>query len=529
MMRDTPDRLYGKLFAAVQAARALGDSKTFVDAAANHPPAEILAAFRAGRKLPGFDLGDFVKAHFTLPPEPGDAATDGTAAHRPSGGRRGLLGGRRGGLPVEEHIEQLWDALTREADAAVEYSSLIPLPNRYVVPGGRFREVYYWDSYFTMLGLAECGRVDLIRNMADNFAYLIDEFGFVPNGNRTYYCTRSQPPFFALMAELLADAAAKEEVPSARATRDAVYARYLPRMKREYAFWMAGADELSAAAPTHRRAVLAPGGVLNRYWDDAATPRQESYAEDVELAAACGSAGGAEQLYRDIRAGAESGWDYSSRWFADGRAMASIRTTQILPVDLNALLFNLESTIARFSEALGDEAAARAFAHRAEARKTLLRELFFDSGTGMFVDLALPDFIPTGVPSLAAAYPLFFGIAAEAQAARVCQRIHGDFLKPGGWAATNNKTGQQWDSPNGWAPLQWIAYAGLGRYGFREEARTGAERWARNCIAAYRRQGCLMEKYDVISPGRAGRGGEYAAQTGFGWTNGVLLRLLREL
>ncbi len=498
-VRASPDRLYAELFEAVQSTHLLGDSKTFVDAIAKIDPSSILASYRTKRDQPGFDLSAFIDDYFEVP------TTEIGAASDPAG------------LPVEERIEQLWDLLTREADADVEHSSLIPLPNRYVVPGGRFREIYYWDSYFTMLGLAESGRIDLIEDMVENFAFLIDEVGFIPNGNRTYYCSRSQPPFFALMVELLADVRGDESI----------YARYLPQLKREYDFWMAGADALTASEPTHRRVVLSRSGLLNRYWDDVAAPRQESYAEDTELAA--GVSRDAGQLYRDVRAGAESGWDYSPRWFADRHSMKTIRTTEVIPVDLNALMFNLEATLARVCKAHGSSADAIAFEARAKNRKKLLRSLFFDSASGTFMDLSLPDFTVTGTISLATAYPLFFGIATREQAGRVAQCIERDFLKAGGWVTSNYETGQQWDSPNGWAPLQWITFCGLERYGFSEEARVGATRWVEDNIAVYKEHGCFLEKYNVVSSGLAGSGGEYEVQEGFGWTNAVLLRLMRKL
>ncbi len=498
-IREAPDRIFAELFEDVQSRHLFGDSKTFVDATAKSPPQEILSAYRKCREQPNFDLRDFVAHHFVMPATKIDAASDPI------------------NLPVEERIEQLWDILTRAADEKVEHSSLIPLPNSYVVPGGRFREVYYWDSYFTMLGLADSGRIDLIRNMVENFAYLIDEIGFVPNGNRTYFCSRSQPPFFALMVELLAEISADETV----------HEQFFPHMKREYEFWMAGADTLTLENPTHRRVVLTRNGVLNRYWDDLAIPRQESYAEDVELAASVFR--DSEQLYRDVRAGAESGWDYSSRWFEDRQTMATIRTTQTIPVDLNALLYNLEATLAGVCRARGDAVDSAIYQARADGRKVLLQELFFDNSTGMFMDLVLPDLAVTGTLSIAATYPLFFGVATQKQGERVARCIHNDFLKAGGWLTTLYDTGQQWDRPNGWAPMQWITYCGLERYGFHEEARAGARRWVDDNIAVYRQHGRLLEKYNVESSGLAGGGGEYAVQDGFGWTNAVLLRLLHKL
>jgi len=498
-VRESPDRIYAELFEEVQSTHLLGDSKTFVDAIAKTDPRDILRAFRAQRDQPGFDLAAFVDAHFELPETDVEVATD------------------RAGLPAEDRIEQLWDLLTRGSDKQVEHSSLIPLPNRYVVPGGRFREVYYWDSYFTMLGLADSGRIGLIRDMVENFAYLIDEVGFIPNGNRTYYCSRSQPPFFALMVGLLAEVSADE----------AVYARFLPQLKREYAFWMAEADTLCVEEPAHRRVVMSPDGLLNRYWDDAAIPRQESFAEDIELAQSVSR--DSEQLYRDVRAGAESGWDYSPRWFEDRHSMKSIRTTKVIPVDLNTLMYNLEATLARICKTHGSNADAKAFDARAENRKKLLQNLFFDDASGMFMDLSLSDFSVTGTLSIAAAYPLFFGIATQVQAERVALCIHRDFLKAGGWVTSNYDTGQQWDSPNGWAPMQWITYCGLERYGYHDEAQTGARRWIEDNIAIYQKHGRLLEKYNVLSSGLAGTGGEYEVQDGFGWTNAVLLRLMQKV
>jgi len=175
----------------------------------------------------------------------------------------------------------------------------------------------------------------MVRYMVQNFAYLIDLVGFIPNGNRSYYCTRSQPPFFAMMIELLGDI---------ENDRSAVLLEFLPQLRKEYDFWMRGHSALDNAGDANARVIRVEGGYLNRYWDDSDLPRPEGYMEDIELATH--SARDAAEVYRDIRAAAESGWDFSGRWFADYASLNTIRTTDIIPVDLNCLMHRLESVLA---------------------------------------------------------------------------------------------------------------------------------------------------------------------------------------
>src|SRR5256712_3490794 len=221
-----------------------------------------------------------------------------------------------------QHINALWPVLTRSADSADIRSSLIPLPSPYVVPGGRFREVYYWDSYFTMLGLVESGRTDLVKNMLDNFAHLIRTVGHIPNGNRTYYLTRGQPPYFAAMVGLYA-----------RATDTAHALVYLGALEQEHDFWMDGADTLAPGHAYRRVVRMRDSVVLNRYWDDSDEPRPESYRPDVEIGQTLPESLRA-RFYRNARATAESGWDFSSRWMRDPKDLRTLETIDLIPVDL---------------------------------------------------------------------------------------------------------------------------------------------------------------------------------------------------
>lgn len=491
---ESPRALFKDLFDAVQQAQVFADSKTFADAAPKLPPPQILALFHTAKPQSREALRAFVAENFTLPEQ---AAGPELPAER---------------LSIAQHIDSLWDQLTRASTTAPKYSSLLPLPEPYVVPGGRFRELYYWDSYFTMLGLAQSGRNDLVEHMVRDFAYLIDAYGHVPNGTRSYYLSRSQPPFFYAMVGLLSEDSAGS------------YAHYLPELRQEYAFWMQGEVGLKRGT-AHRRVVSMPdGAILNRDWDDSDTPRDESYREDTELAQRSGRI--PKQLYRDLRAAAESGWDFSTRWFADGQTLAAINTTQIVSVDLNSLLFGLEEAIGAGCKRAGNAACTAEFAHRAAARRDAVNRYLWDEAAGVYRDYRWTAHAQVPRISAATLYPLFVGLASQPQAAAVASAVSRDLLKAGGIVTTPLVSGQQWDAPNGWAPLQWIGISGLRRYSLAPLAQTIACRWMRNVDRVYEESGKLVEKYDVISSGRSGGGGEYPTQDGFGWTNGVLRKLM---
>ncbi|MCC6459787.1 MAG: alpha,alpha-trehalase TreF [Saprospiraceae bacterium] len=481
------------LYEDVQLAGIFPDSKYFPDCRPRAAAQSIVAAYQRAKQAPGFDLKTFVDTHFDPPHTPD--------THYESAGK-----------PLASHLPALWDVLTRRPDSLG--GTLIPLPFPYIVPGGRFREVYYWDSYFTMLGLQVSGRKDLIQHMVDNFAFLIDTLGFIPNGNRTYYLGRSQPPFFVLMVGLLADLKGPE-----------TWMRYRPQLEAEYRFWMQGAQKKALDQQAHRRIVRLPdGSLLNRYWDDSDAPRPEAYVEDLHIAQQTGSA----DTCRHIRAAAESGWDFSSRWFADGQHMETIQTTHLIPVDLNCLLLALEEALAKIYAAAGEHAQAGKFQVKVARRQSAIQQYCWDEQKGFFFDFQFRTQAFSNEWTLAAVFPLFFRVATADQAARVAAHLSDKFLCPGGLRTTCSSTGQQWDAPNGWAPLQWIAYQGLRHDGHTQLAGEIRRRWMHTAEQVYARTGKMMEKYNVLEPELKAGGGEYPNQDGFGWTNGVYLRLSRE-
>ncbi|EHD21136.1 MULTISPECIES: alpha,alpha-trehalase [Brenneria] len=490
----TPADRYLELFERVQSSRIFDDSKTFPDCAPKMDPLDILIRYRRVKNKPDFDLRQFVEAHFWLP-ESRDSDYISNPQHS-----------------LKEHIDNLWIVLTREPQDHIPWSSLLALPQAYIVPGGRFSETYYWDSYFTMLGLAESGRNDLLRCMADNFAWMIETYGHIPNGNRTYYLSRSQPPVFALMVELF-------EEDGVRGAR-----RYLEHLLLEYAFWMDGAESL-ALNQAYRHVVRMPdGALLNRYWDDRDTPRDESWREDVETARH--STRPANEVYRDLRAGAASGWDYSSRWLRDAHRLASIRTTQFIPVDLNAFLYKLEGAIANISGLKGDRETETLFRHKAEARRTAVNRYLWDEEQGCFRDYDWRR-QQMALFSAASIVPLYVGLATHEQADRLAEAVRARLLTPGGIMATEYETGEQWDNPNGWAPLQWMAIQGFKLYGNDALGDEIARSWLKTVNLFYRQNHKLIEKYHIAGgTPREGGGGEYPLQDGFGWTNGVVRRLI---
>jgi alpha,alpha-trehalase len=495
-------QVFGELFRAAQRDGLFDDAKEFVDAEPRVPPELCFERFYALRDRPSFDLGAFVETHFDLP-EPITPNPELTPSRT-----------------MEEHVELLWEPLVRSFDVdPTSGTTLIPLPEPHVVPGGRFREMYYWDSYFTAEGLAAGERIDVVEGMVANVASLLDRFEFVPLGNRVYYDSRSQMPLFYRMLRILE-----------REQGFGAVEPYLDALETEYAYWMDGSERVeSPGAPrSYRRTVAAPDStVLNRYWDDRARPRPEAYWHDRKLAAAVPT-DERPQLFRDLRAACESGWDFSTRWLAEGVDLASIRTTELVPVDLNAVLYGVESGLAEWREQSGDPAAAQRYATAAERRRDAIERYCWHDERSVYVDYCWTEEAPVERTTLATVAPLFTGVATPERAAAVADRLRADFLQPGGLVTTLERSGQQWDDPNGWAPLQWMAVEGLRRYDHDDLADEIVDRWLGLNRAAFDDTGRMAEKYDVRASAEAPDSGEYPLQYGFGWTNGVVIALLND-
>jgi alpha,alpha-trehalase len=474
---------HGPLFEAVQLLRVFPDGKTFVDAELRLPADEIASRFAAlQRATPPDHLREVLQAQlpewFTLP-------------------------SLRHGDPVratntDSYIRSTWTRLTRQALNPPSGSTLFALPHPYLVPGGRFSECFYWDSYFTALGLVCHGHLDLVQGIADNLVHLQTQVGLIPNGSRSYFGSRSQPPVLALLVRLLPHPV-----------------NYLDALIREHTFWMA--DD---------RTVIVDGVRLAHYWDGLNTPRTESYAEDVHTNG--GSATPCDR-FRNLRAGAESGWDFSSRWLDDPNDLSTIRCADVLPIDLNTLLLTLEQTIAALADRARRKKESSTYRQLSLRRAEVLRHRCFDPTAGWFCDLEASTLNRRPHLSLAGVLPLVSSVATDTQAAAVKRTLMEQFLAIGGLRSTLVETDQQWDGSNGWAPLQYWGAEAMDAHGFADEAMEIRTRWLATCDRGFETSGVLMEKYNVSQPGSAGTGGEYAVQEGFGWTNGVYVAFAEQV
>lgn len=503
MSVNPPKELFGQLFYDVLGNDSLfgtdklfADSKDFMDCTPQRDMDSILKDYSNLK-----DKGDknvienFIKDNFYLP------NVKNTPDFKDSSS-------------IDTHIAKLWKVLRRNANDNKSAGTLIPLKHDYIVPGGRFREIYYWDSYFTMLGLFADKETELAECMVKNFSDIINQVGFIPNGNRSYYVSRSQPPFFSHMVEALGK----------NTDYNAVMVDYLDVMQKEYDFWMKGSDKLSASNKAELHCVMMPDGeILNRYYDKYDTPREEMYRNDIETAEQLKEASSDfddKRLFRDLRSGAESGWDFSSRWLKEYDNLYSIHTTDIVPADLNSLIYHLEMMLSKAYSVKGEKEMSSAYLDKAINRKKAIIKYLWSDEYDFFMDYDFVEGVHTGNFSLAGVYPLYVGIASEEQASIVADKIKNDFLKDGGVVTTLYKTGQQWDFPNGWAPLQWITYSAMSNYSQTELADEIKNRWMKMVEDVYGNTGKLLEKYDVVNVSDTG-GGEYPNQDGFGWTNGV--------
>ncbi len=448
-------------------------------------------------------------------------------------------------VPRSENVVKISAALEREIPAAafktidirqlpedtshLQEQGLLYLPKPYVVPGGRFNEMYGWDSYFIQVGLLRDNELELATDMADNFLYEVKNYGKILNANRTYYLGRSQPPF---LTEMVLGVYNK--------THDRKWlADALPLIESYYRFW---------TTKPH----LTEDTQLSRYWDFGEGPAPEVLASernaqglthydlvkqyfrthkitDYEVDQYYNRK--TDQLtplfYKGDRSMRESGFDPSNRFGA-----FNLDVIHYNPVCLNSLLYIMESQTADILDILGRSPEAKTWRKRAQGRAERINRLMWDAKDGLYYDYDFQIQRVRNYPFLTTFYPLWAGFASKEQAARIQKNLP-LFEKKGGLQTSTYVSGNQWDSPFGWAPLQMIAVDGLRRYGYNEDAERISMKFLSLVRKEFLRQGYIVEKYDVVNGGSNVAAqihfGYSANQAGFGWTNAAFTHLYDEL
>ena len=456
------------------------------------------------------------------------------------------------------HVEALPSVVTApgQIDPSRISPGLLYLEHKYVVPGGRFNEMYGWDSYFIILGLVRAGRIDLARGMVENFFFEIEHYGTILNANRAYYLTRSQPPFLTsmIMAVYEADKAAGHED---RAWLEKAYGY----ASRDYESW-------------NREPHLAGSTGLSRYYDFGNGPAPESLKDEADsyrkvagyflmhphpgrnyLAENSGEPGSglgrqysvqvcdtpatmaraeceapkrislSPDYYKGDRSMRESGFDISFRFGPYGAA-----THHYAPICLNSLLFKSEKDLQAMAEILGRKEDAQQWLRRADARKDRIQKYLWDPGRRLFFDYDFESGVRSNYEYITTFYPLWAGLATPDQAQELVRNL-GIFEQRGGLAMSATDAEVQWDYPYGWAPTQIVAIEGLRRYGFNDDANRISYNFLSTIAENFRRDGTIREKYNVVT--RSSESGVHAGYQqnviGFGWTNAAFLVFLHEL
>nr|ABY86218.1 trehalase-1 [Spodoptera exigua] len=517
-----------KLLHKVQMARLYSDSKTFVDLQMNYDQNTTLNAFDTllndTDQEPSVEqLREFVEKHFSnnselMPWRPPDFNTDPYSLNTIQDDDL---------REFARNITNIWPLLARKVKDEViqnpDRYSLIPITNGFIIPGGRFTEIYYWDTYWIIGGLLISGMQEIAKGIIGNLIELLNMLGHIPNGSRWYYQERSLPPMLTAMVAIYY-----------QYTNDTEFLRNnIAYLEKGMDFWF---DERSVTVEKE-----GSNHTLLRYFAISSGPRPESYYEDYENAAEF-SEQARTDFFIDIKSAAESGWDFSTRWFVnpDGSntgTLKDIHTRYIIPVDLNAIFAGALQNIANFHVILGNHRDAVSFSQSAQQWRDSIQSILWNEEEGMWFDYDIRDqihrkyFYPSNLA------PLWQGAVdpniVKANALRILNNLKqsGAFDFPGGVPTSLSRSGEQWDFPNVWPPEMSIAVNAIENIGTPEAsvlAFETAQTFVRACHSGFSEYHQMFEKYDAENPGKFGGGGEYNVQYGFGWTNGVVLEFMKK-
>ncbi|KAL6545507.1 Trehalase [Orobanche gracilis] len=439
-------------------------------------------------------------------------------------------------------VHSLWKNLSRKVSDEVkkhpELHTLLPLPAPVIIPGSRFREVYYWDSYWVIRviveilscrGLLASKMHHTANSIVNNLLSFVNKYGYVLNGARAYYTNRSQPPLLSSMVYEIYKRTGDMELAK----------KALPALLKEHEFWN---------SEIHKVIIKDDQGnshCLSRYYAMWNKPRPESATIDKKFTSKFLSSSQKQQFYRELASAAESGWDFSTRWMRNSSEFTSLATTSVLPVDLNVFILKMELDIVFLAKETGDESTAKSFLKASQARKEAIDSIFWNDKMGQWLDYWLTNDTCQESQTWTACNqnqnvfasnfsPLWIHLfnSDTALVDKVKRSLQSSGLvRAAGIATSLKNSGQQWDFPNGWAPLQHMIVEGLAKSGSQEAKALAVDiavRWVRTNYVGYMKTGAMHEKYDVEKCGDSGGGGEYVPQTGFGWSNGVVLAFLEE-
>ncbi|CAN8274099.1 unnamed protein product [Cochlearia groenlandica] len=429
-------------------------------------------------------------------------------------------------------VHALWRTLSCRVSDSVRESpnrhTLLPLPKPVIIPGSRFREVYYWDSYWVIKGLITSKMLTTAKGLVTNLMSLVETYGYALNGARAYYTNRSQPPLLSSMVYEIYNVTKDEEL----------LKKTIPLLLKEYEFWNSG---------KHKVVIRDDNGnehILSRYYAMWNMPRPESSVFDQESASGFTSLLEKQRFHRDIATAAESGCDFSTRWMRNPPNFTTMATTSVIPVDLNVFLLKMELDLAFMMEVSGDENGSDRFKKLSKAREKAFETVFWNEKAGQWLDYWLSlsgdepetwkaenqntnvfasNFAPIWISSFNSDENLVKKVVKSLE--------NSGLIAPAGILTSLTNSGQQWDYPNGWAPQQEMIVTGLARSSVKEAkvmAEEIARRWIRSSYEVYKKSGTIHEKQDVSKFGEYGGGGEYKPQTGFGWSNGIILTFLEE-
>ncbi|XP_066588279.1 trehalase-like isoform X2 [Prorops nasuta] len=518
---------HGDLLHTIQMASIYTDSKTFVDMKMKNSPNETLRLFQQfmddADNQPtkteierfvndtfdpaGSEFEDWDPADWTATPKFLDNIVDKDLRKFAS------------------DLNHIWKFLGRKMKDDVRINenqySIIYVPNPVIVPGGRFREFYYWDSYWIIKGLLLSEMFTTVKGMLNNFVSVVDKIGFIPNGGRIYYKMRSQTPMLIPMVnEYL------------KTTQDWEWLeKNLWLLEKEFNFWM-----------TNRTVEVEKDGVkytLARYYEQSSGPRPESYREDFLTGQRFRTLEEKDKYYAELKTAAESGWDFSSRWFihegTNKGNLTNLETRSIIPVDLNSIIYRNAVLLAEYNDRMGNGTKAAKYRKIAAEWMKAVTAVMWHDEVGAWLDYDIINdikrdyFYPTNI------LPLWTNCYDPGKrhdyVSKVLKYLEKSqiMLNLGGIPTTLEHSGEQWDYPNAWPPLQYFFVMSLNNTGDPWAQRLAYEisqRWVRSNFKAFNETHCMYEKYDATVSGGGGGGGEYEVQLGFGWSNGVVMDFL---